>query len=818
MFVRVGEVIIPGLDYKGSSPQDKGGPDIPDVPRRGRMQLASTAIFLVFGILALACMLSGGLSTPAGASAALLILAMGVFTAFVFGLKGVLVEIVLLSALQLVFLAEAGLAPGALNPAQVVTPAVLVLVFSLASIGTALCAGYQVRAAELASHKENMLRKIFHTLPIGIWVCARDGRTVYVNDRWASFSGRRPAEILREGSPDPPVDLGPDWAERAATILDGGESAVYYESIDLVDDEGRESNLTLLTTRVFIDHLGDFGTLSLLVDETSTRLHEKRIRTTERRLRLALNNAVIGFWDEDLVNRKVFADENWYRILEADDSEAASPMETWKARLHPDDRKRVLDAYETFMGSSGEKSLRIDYRIRKGRDEFIWVQDRVSVTEWRPDGRPARIMGTLHDISERKRDAIDLKLAKDRAEAANEAKGYFLATISHEIRTPLNAIIGLSSFLSESRLDEEQRDLAQTIYTSGKSLLLLVNDILDFSKIESGRLELETQEYPLRLCFEDSLKLFSTRAAEKNVELRLDLDPDLPEFALGDMERLRQIVNNLVANALKFTEAGEVEISARRVEPEELPRERRPDPLEPVGFLDQADHDYLEVRVRDTGVGIPREKQHLLFEAFSQADPSTTRKYGGTGLGLAICKRLVQAMGGCIWTESEAGEGAVFGFVIRTKLIRGDAELGRSTRSPFNSEERIAEQYPCDILVVGPPRSTDALLLSCRRLGYAPHHFTDYDIEANAFGGRFYDLVFISVEEEAPALALARNIRKNAAGKWANTIVGLLPEGNGKAGPSEERCKLSGMELVLATRPSRSVVRELIMDVLLARG
>ena len=185
-------------------------------------------------------------------------------------------------------------------------------------------------------------------------------------------------------------------------------------------------------------------------------------------------------------------------------------------------------------------------------------------------------MGTMQDISARKRIEIDLKQAKDRAEAGNRAKGHFIATISHEIRTPLNAIIGLSSFLNESELDEEQLDLSQTIYSSGKSLLFLVNDILDFSKIEAGRLDLEMQEFPLHLCFEDCVKLFKIRAAELNVTLRLTLDPALTEFALGDMERLRQIVQNLLANALKFTDAGEVGIAVRPVKLSELPVERRP--------------------------------------------------------------------------------------------------------------------------------------------------------------------------------------------------------------------------------------------------
>jgi signal transduction histidine kinase len=420
----------------------------------------------------------------------------------------------------------------------------------------------------------------------------------------------------------------------------------------------------------------------------------------------------------------------------------------------------------------------------------------------------------MQDISARKRIEIDLKQAKDRAESGNRAKGHFIAMISHEIRTPLNAIIGLSNFLMDSKLNEEQLDLSQTIYTSGKSLLFLVNDILDFSKIEAGRLDLEMQEFPLDLCFENCVKLFKIRAAELNVVLRLTLDPALTEFALGDMERLRQIVQNLLANALKFTNAGEVEIAVRPIQLDELPLERRPDALEQIGYLDQLDHDYLEVLVSDSGIGIPKDRQDLLFEAFSQVDASTTRKYGGTGLGLAICKRLVHAMGGRIWLESREGEGSVFGFAVRIKLIDAVAKTPCPPARLAEVVVSIAEEYPCDILVVGDTAEVELLLLACRQLGYAPHHAPSYDLSADAFQRRRYSVVFIVMTKEAAGLELSRQICASSGSKPPQVVLGVIPEGQKV---SKQRCKLVGMQRLIEGNLDAATIREVILDVLHGR-
>ncbi len=391
--------------------------------------------------------------------------------------------------------------------------------------------------------------------------------------------------------------------------------------------------------------------VGVLQDVTESRQARAQLQESQERLHRALEGSGLALWDLDLASETVYLSEGWSVLLGGPPQDTVCTTQELLELVPLEDLPLIQAALVPILEGRSGRYL-VEHRIRRNDGQLVWLHSEGRVADHDAAGRPLRLVGTNRDITQAKRAERELRVARDAADAANRAKSQFLATMSHEIRTPLNGIIGMTKLLLDEPLAPPARGHAELIDRSAHSLLALVNDILDVSKIEAGQMTLERVTFDLLDLLDELATLYRLRATEKSLLFRLRVAPEVPRTIVGDPNRIRQVLVNLLGNALKFTEAGWIGLDVA--------------PAAGEGPCT------LAFTVADTGIGIAPQAQPQLFTRFMQADSSTSRRFGGTGLGLSIVRQLVELMGGTVRFRSAPGEGSRFIITVPLEAASGD--------------------------------------------------------------------------------------------------------------------------------------------------
>ena len=517
---------------------------------------------------------------------------------------------------------------------------------------------------------------------------------------------------------------------------------------------------------------------------------EQNLQDTEERFRLAVRGSNDGIFDWNVVTNEIYWSAQYKAMLGYAEDELKPSVEIFKSMLNPEDNDQFWQAFDNYINGSLSEFSSI-FRMKHKSGRWVWIHGRAKAI-FDEEGRPQRFIGAHSDITHIKEYERKLEEEKDRAQKANEAKGEFLAHMSHEIRTPLTAISGIAEIFDQTmtKVDEKQRKLIKTLRASTESLKELITDILDFSKIESGEIELESKEFLLTELFEQVISIMSMKANEKKLDFTFDYTPLRGYVYQGDKSRIRQILINLIGNAIKFTDTGFVRIKAYKE-------------------MVEGKIETLRIDVSDSGIGINDKVIDQIFERFRQADSTVSRRYGGTGLGLPISKNLAELMGGVIKIESVEGRGSTFSLFLPLQVV-GTSEGGDPAEStPQNQKIRgrlkeimegkkrilLVEDYEGNIVVLTYILESLDCAYDIARTGVeAIHRWKD----------NYYDLILMDVQmPEMDGLTATKTIRKlEEEGNIASTpIIGLTAHA---LVADKQKCIESGMNDYL----SKPIVEE----------
>ncbi|MBI4002050.1 MAG: PAS domain S-box protein, partial [Nitrospira defluvii] len=510
-------------------------------------------------------------------------------------------------------------------------------------VSLALEAAERLQAERALRKNEGRTRLIIDTAISGVIGMDDKGTIIDWNAQAEQIFGWKRHEAIGRAMVDTIIPCAQREAHQRGLerFLKTGEGPVLNKRIEVtaLRRDGTEFPIELAITPLRLENAYTFT--AFVVDITERKRAEEALRTSEERLAMTVQGSHIGIWDWNLTTNSVYLSPQWKSQLGYDDSTLANNFREWESRVHADDQRPVHEVVQSCLNGTRHQ-FEIEHRLRHRDGSYRWILSRGSILR-DAYGVASRMVGIHIDTTDRKRTEEELRAAKEAAEAASKSKSEFLANMSHEIRTPMNGVLGTTELLLNSELTDKQRHLASTVHRSGRTLLAIINDILDFSKIEAGKLELESVGFDLSHVLSESLELFVEAARRKQLQLTQHIGEGVPLYLKGDPVRFRQILMNLLSNAIKFTETGTVSLTTEVVE-------------------STTSQVLLRLAVTDSGIGIAAAATSRIFDAFSQADGSTTRRYGGTGLGLSIAKQLVALMGGTITVDSIPGSGSTFSF------------------------------------------------------------------------------------------------------------------------------------------------------------
>lgn len=679
----------------------------------------------------------------------------------------------------------------------------LIIIFFFVFRPTLRIVKWQLRSLETRGHKlakvvdeigeqRARFKSFFEPCPDAIVICDIDRRIESVNPRFSEVFGYAADEIVGQTTEilyaDSRVyhEQGERRFHKEAEVMDSSYEVEYRrkdgstfpgETVGAVMKDMKDAKL---------------GFMGIIRDVTEKKRILRKIQIDEERTSLALEGARLAQWDWDIVENSVIYNSVWWDLIGVQPGEIDCSPAAMLERVHVEDRVAVNSAVKDFFIGK-VPFLETEFRFATPGNGWKWIQTRGKVFERDSNGRAVRALGTHVDITERKlyegrlqASRWELHQSKLKAENANRAKSEFLAKVSHEIRTPMNGVLGMTDLLLLENLTDHQRESLDIIRCSAGGLLSVIEDILDFAKVEAGRLSLSPQRFSLSELLDEVEKFTTVECKRKNISFALSLDPDLPDIVNADRGRIKQVLMNLVSNALKFTkEQGSITLSATLLKTDSV-------------------EDVLAFSLRDNGIGIAKERQEAVFESFTQANDEITKEFGGTGLGLAISKQLVELMKGEISVRSELGQGSTFTFSI---------VVGRDAVSLEDNAKKYSAMRSLRVLVAEDNLVNQKVISSIlKRYG---HDVTLVDNGLHAINqastGHF-DLIIMDCEMPViDGYEATKRIRAGEAG--GNSKIPIVALTAFALSEGELRCREVGMDYYLTKPIDRSKLEHTLDEI-----